>query len=57
MDKAKDNSKSNLKSLIQYLALTGGREKVLLTLFSCAVSYNTFVVSLPPNMQSSTNLS
>lgn len=50
----KDSPKSNLKSLIQYLALTGGREKVLLTLFSCVVWSNISVGFSPQNIQSNT---
>lgn len=53
MDKGKD-SKSKLKSLMQYLALTGGREKVSLTLLSFAVWCSISVVSWPPSMPSST---
>jgi hypothetical protein len=37
MDKEKQTSKSQLKALIQYLAVTGGREKVIYTLLSYVV--------------------
>lgn len=45
MDKGKD-AKSKLKSLIEYLAKTGGREKVHYALFSyagwCSISADTW---------------
>ena len=51
MDKNKDipkgtpPPKEKLKSLIQYLAMSGGREKVDTILFRCAVLFNISVVS------------
>jgi hypothetical protein len=45
MNNSKDNSKDKLKSLIKYLAMSGGREKVPHSLFSFAVLCNIFVDS------------
>lgn len=45
MDKSKDHPKDKIHSLIKYLAMTGGREKVSTLLFSYVVWFSISVVS------------
>lgn len=54
MDKKVEDKKSTLKSLITYLAITGGREKVIHILFRSAVLCNIFADFLLLNMLNNT---
>lgn len=50
----KEGESSKIKSLIKYLAMTGGREKVQIVKLSFAVSCNISADSWLPSMPSST---
>jgi hypothetical protein len=54
MDKKTEDKKSTLKSLITYLAITGGREKVINIIFRYAVLCNIFADFSLPNMLNNT---